>query len=132
MRYIDRLGNKSENDSFQDKFLKALYTNAVGRAFISILIHPIVSRAGGKFLSTNASKILIKPFVRKNHIDLSQYEKQEFDSYNDFFIRKIKKGARKVNMDSQVLISPCDSKLSVYQIDEHRQFFIKNTLYSIQ
>jgi len=130
MRYIDRMGNKSEKDSFQDKFLKALYTNIVGRALVNLLVNPVVSKIGGRLLSTSASKILIKPFVKSNNIDLSKYEKQEFDSYNDFFIRKIKKNERKINMDSKVLISPCDSKLSVYKIDENRRFFIKNTLYS--
>ena len=130
MRYIDRLGNISETDSFQDKFLKALYTNIVGRALLKLLVNPMVSKLGGRLLSTTASKVLIQPFVKSNNIDLSTYEKQEFDSYNDFFIRKIKKNERKINMDSKVLISPCDSKLSVYKIDKNRRFFIKNTLYS--
>ena len=130
MRCIDRLGNISKKDSFQDKFLKALYTNMVGRALLKLLVNPMVSKIGGMLLSTTASKILIEPFVKSNHIDLSKYEKQEFDSYNDFFIRKIKKNERRINMDSNVLISPCDSKLSVYKIDENRRFFIKNTLYS--
>jgi len=130
MRYIDRMGNKSEKDSFQDKFLKALYTNIVGRALVNLLVNPVVSKIGGRLLSTSASKILIKPFVKSNNIDLSKYEKQEFDSYNDFFIRKIKKNERIVNMDCKVLISPCDSKLSVHKINKNRHFFIKNTLYS--
>lgn len=130
MRYIDRFGNTSEKDSFQDKFLKALYTSTVGRALVKLLVNPIVSRIGGRLLSTNASKRLIKSFVKHNNIDLTKYEKQDFDSYNDFFIRKIKKGERVVDMDYNVLISPCDSKLSVYEIDENRQFFIKNTLYT--
>jgi len=130
MRYIDRLGKTSEKDSFQDKFLKALYTNLVGRALVKLLVNPIVSQLGGRLLSSSASKILIKQFVKSNNIDLSKYEKQKFDSYNDFFIRKIKKNERIVNMNCNVLISPCDSKLSVYKIDENRHFFIKNTLYS--
>ena len=130
MRYIDRLGNISEKDSFQDKFLKALYTNLVGRALIQLLVNPVVSKIGGRFLSSSVSKILIKPFVKSNNIDLSKYEKQEFDSYNDFFIRKIKENQRIINMDRKVLISPCDSKLSVYKIDENSHFYIKNTLYS--
>jgi len=132
MRYIDRLGNTSEKDSFQDKFLKALYTNVVGRALIQLLVNPVVSKIGGRLLSSSASKILIKPFVKSNNIDLSIYEKQEFDSYNDFFIRKIKENHRIINMDCKVLISPCDSKLSVYEIDENSHFFIKNTLYSMK
>jgi len=130
MRNSDRLGNINETDSFQDKFLKALYTNIVGRALLKLLVNPVVSKIGGTLLSTTASKILIKPFVKSNQIDLSKYEKQKFDSYNDFFIRKIKKNERIIHQDCNVLISPCDSKLSVYEIDKNSHFFIKNTLYS--
>lgn len=132
MKYIDRHGNVSENNSVQDKTLKVLYTSVPGRILLKLLVNPAVSRLGGMVLSTKASKVLIGPFVKSNHIDLSKYEKQEFDSYNDFFIRQIKNTERPIELSSDVLISPCDSKLSVYEIDENRQFFIKNTLYTVK
>lgn len=132
MKYIDRKGRTTEEYSFQDKLLKVLYTNVLGRALISVLVHPAISQIGGRFLSTKFSKVLIHPFVKSKKIDLSIYEKQEFDSYNDFFTRKIKKSERLVDRSNNVLISPCDSKLSVYKIDENRQVFIKNTYYTVK
>ena len=74
----------------------------------------------------------IRPFVEKNQIDLSQYEKQEFASYNEFFTRKIKAEERPVEMDEEVLISPCDGKVSVYPICEKGKFEIKHTAYTAE
>lgn len=130
MKYVDRLGNISGNDSVQDKFLKALYANIVGRFLVKILINPSVSKLGGSFLNSKYSKKLIKPFIKSNHIDLSLFEDQDYKSYNEFFIRKIKKNQRKIDLNYDTFISPCDSKLSVYEIKEDSHFYIKNTLYN--
>ena len=69
-------------------------------------------------------------FARTHGIDLNKYEKQKFDSYNDFFTRKIKAEERPVNREDTVLISPCDGKVSVYPIHENGRFFIKHTPYT--
>ena len=47
--------------------------------------------------------------------DLSK-KLQEFASYNEFFTRKIKAEERPEEMDEEVLIRPCDGKVSVYTI----------------
>lgn len=132
MKYIERSGKIAGDDSFQDRILKKMYSTIPGRFLMGILVAPVVSEIGGAFLNTRISKVFIKPFIRSNNIDMSKYEKQKFDSYNDFFIRQIKKSERPVDMRSNVLISPCDSKLSVYKIDENRQVFIKNTFYTVK
>jgi phosphatidylserine decarboxylase len=36
----------------------------------------------------------IKPFVEKHRIDMSQFEQVDYQSYNEFFIRKFRAGAR--------------------------------------
>ena len=41
-------------------------------------------------------------------------------SYNDFFTRKINVSRRPINTDKKTFISPCDSKLSVYTINEDK------------
>lgn len=131
MKYVDRSGNIKGADSSQDKLLKFMYKTIPGRMLIRLLVHPMVSKAGKMILSSGISRMLIRPFVRANNIDLSLYEKQKYLSYNDFFIRRIKKEHRPVRMDPHILISPCDAKLSVYEIRKDRHFFIKNTFYSL-
>lgn len=132
MKYRDRDGVSHGGDNSQDKFLQKLYGTAAGRMAVKVLCHPVVSRLGGWFLNTPVSKLGIKPFIRNNHIDMSEYEQRAFRSYNDFFTRKIRDGARPVNMSEDVLISPCDAKLSVYRIDKDSVFHIKNSDYTTE
>lgn len=120
-----------ENNS-QEKCLKWLYETKLGRRVLKILIKPWVSKVVGRLLNARISKIAIKPFIKKNHIDMSQYESVKYDSYNDFFMRKIKKECRPIDKDGTHFIAPCDSKLSVYKIREDSRFCIKNTQYSMQ
>ena len=132
MQYLDRDGKICGGETFQDRLLLKMYSTVPGRIAVSLLIRPWISKAGGYLLNTGISKVLINPFVKSNNIDLSDYEKKEFDSYNDFFIRQIKKELRPVDMNSDVLISPCDSKISVSQIDDKSQLFVKNTYYTVK
>lgn len=135
MRYIDREGKITIEDSGQDRLLGWLYTHRAGRMAVRLLIHPGVSRAAGWLLDRRWSSCLIGPFVKMNHIDMSCYEETRYRSYNDFFTRKIKEGQRKIAEDERVLISPCDGKLSVYPIgsgDAPGRFCIKNTEYTVE
>lgn len=132
MKYADRNGNRFEIDSKQDRFLKALYTSQVGRAFLKILTRPEVSKAGGLLLGSRCSVAAVRRFVKKNHIDLNLYEKQKYDSWNDFFTRKIKPENRPFDMRPEIFISPCDARLSVSAIDENSRFLIKNTVYTVK
>ena len=114
MRYADRDGNIYEEENGQDRLLHWMYTTMAGRASLKILIRPWVSKLGGAFLSSPISKCLIKGFVKNNHIDMSEYEKKNYKSYNEFFSRKIKEGKRPFPEDKTILGSPCDCKVSVY------------------
>lgn len=115
----------------QSRLLKSLYGSVCGRAVLKILTAPPLSRAAGAFMDSPLSKPLIKPFIRANNIDTSQYIMRGIGSYNDFFTRKIKKGARPVDVTPEHLISPCDSKLTVYKISKESFFRIKDSLYSV-
>lgn len=132
MKYMDRSGNIKGSDSFQDRFLKKMYGNALGRTVMKPLVHPAVSQIGGWLLNTSVSRLLVKPFVKANKIDLSLCEKAEFNSYNDFFTRKLKDGARNIVMEEEVFISPCDGKLTVYPICMDTRFLIKHTPYTVR
>ena len=131
MKQKFRDGTLIETDNGQDKFLKLLYGSTLGRIVLKPLVTPVVSNIAGVFLSTKASCVLIKPFIRSNHIDMSQYEDVTYNSYNEFFSRKIREGARPVDMTPTHFISPADSKLTVLPISEDTRFTLKHTEYSV-
>lgn len=109
-----------------------LYRNFLGRLLLKIISAPIISNIVAKILNDRLSIFFIKGFVKKNNINLSEYEDKKYISYNDFFTRKIKSAYRPINENKSVFISPCDSKLSVYKINEASVFKIKNSLYKLE
>lgn len=111
--------------------LSFLYKTAIGRFFLKLLTARWVSVVVGKFLDSRLSKPLIKGFVKKNGIDLSQYESDGFKCFNDCFCRKIKAGLRPVSDGENELVSPCDGLLSAYKIDGESVFDIKGSLYTV-
>lgn len=131
MKYADRNGKRWEESSSQDRFLEKLYGSVPGRILVKILVHPVFSKAGGWLLDTSASRMLIPGFIRRHKLNPGQWEKQKFSSYNEFFTRKLKDGERPLPGASQLLISPCDGKLTVYSADGKGRFLIKHTSYTL-
>ena len=127
MKNVDKKIRQVYYDKGQAKSLSFLYHTTVGRTCLKFLVKPSVSKISGRFLSTKLSSHMIKNFVRKNNIDLSEYEQRKFKSYNDFFTRKILDGKRNICMNKNAFIAPCDSKLSVYNITDKSTFKIKNS-----
>lgn len=126
-----KMKNSSLN-SFQDKLLDRLYNTAVGRILIRPLINPMVSKIGGKVLSLSISCCIVKPFIKLNHIDISDCENKKYTSFNDFFTRKLIDGARRVCEDANSVIAPCDGRLTVYPITDDGLFTVKHTGYSLK
>jgi phosphatidylserine decarboxylase len=132
MKCVDRNGNIVKQNEAQDKILKFLYKHMLGRVFLKQLVKPWVSKAAGAILDSPCSVGLIAPFIRKNHIDMEEYEERCFKSYNDFFTRRVKEGRRPIDEQPDHLIAPCDGKLCVYPIGKDSHFNIKNTEYTLE
>ena len=98
--------------------LNFLYKSAAGRILLKALCAPALSRAAGRFLDSPLSHFLIKPFVKKNNIDLSDYQTDGIKSFNQFFRRKIKDGKRPFDLRPESLCAPCDGLLSAWTISE--------------
>ena len=90
MQYKTRKGTIMIKKDTMDKLIPLLYQTSCGQKLVKLLTLPAVSKAGGFFLSTSASTLFIDPFVRRNHIKMSDYQYCFYKSYNDFFTRKIK------------------------------------------
>lgn len=131
IKTADRDGNIILENSAQDRFLAYMYGHMLGRILLKPLVSPGFSHLSGKMLSCRASSLLINPFVRARHIDLSQCREKKFHSFNEFFTRKLQPGARRIESDPDCLISPCDGRVCVYEINDSCSFEIKNTKYTL-
>lgn len=108
-----------------------LYNSTLGRIILKLLTARWLSSFCGMILNSKLSKPLIKGFVKKNNIDLSQYESQNFGCFNDCFCRKIKPELRPIDPNPNNFISPCDGLLSAYRIKEDTVFPIKQSSYTV-
>ncbi|MCI9489670.1 phosphatidylserine decarboxylase [Lachnospiraceae bacterium 48-42] len=127
----DRNGKTEEENSLQDKLLRWMYGHLLGRCLLKPLIMPGVSRLGGKLLDLRMSRVLVAPFVHRLSIDMTDYEQKEYVSYNDFFKRRLRPGARQIENAPEILVSPCDSRLSVYKVGSESTFKVKHTSYTL-
>ena len=132
MRCVNRSGNAINQNDIQNKILKFLYKNKLGRMLLKLLIRPWVSNVSGVVLNSSCSRILIPLFIKKYKIDIEEYEDCTYSSYNDFFTRRIKESQRVIDHQPNHLIAPCDGKLSVYHINQDSHFIIKNTPYTLK
>lgn len=119
---------KIEDDS---KSLRFLYKNPIGRVFLKVLYASWVSKVAGSFLSSSASRFIIKSFIKKNSIDMTQYEDVEYHDFNEFFTRRIRPELRPIDMDANKFISPCDGLLSSYRINQNTVIPAKQSRYTI-
>lgn len=111
--------------------LRFLYGTCVGRMVLKVLVHPWVSKVGGKVLSSKLSAKYIPHFIKKNDINMDKVIVPEggFTSFNDFFTRKQETEA--VDVPYGTLISPCDGFLTPLKIKKDTTFAIKGSRYSM-
>ncbi len=132
MIYYSRQRNSKENIITESsKALNFLYGCFLGRCILKLATRKCISNLIGWYMNTSFSKRRIEKFVDKNNINKYEYEIKKYKSYNDFFTRKVIESKRPINARSSVLISPCDSKLTVYNINEDLTLKIKDSYYSI-
>ncbi len=127
----DRTGKQVTKVVSGEKALGYLYNTRTGRTVLKLITRRSVSKVTGKILNSRVSKLGIKKFVKKNNINVCEYEERKYRSYNDFFTRKIKPGRRMICMAKSALICPCDGKLSVYDIKDESVFHIKDSVYTV-
>lgn len=114
------------------KSLKFLYKTPVGRTVLKYFVSgKTASKIAGKFIDMPISRYKIKPFIKKNNIDMSEYIQCRYRSFSDFFIRQINDFSRPIDNNDDSLIAVADSKLLYYPIDENAAITIKNAVYTI-
>ena len=109
--------------------LRFMYNTIIGRIILKIATTKMIANIYSTYMNSKFSKRKIKKFIKKNCINMEEYKETKYNSFNDFFIREIKPNKRKIEDN---LIAICDSKLSVYKLDENSKFEIKNSIYTVE
>lgn len=133
IQYIDRKSGEllTENPPAEG-LLKFLYTHPFGKtAFLPLVKRKFISDWYGKRMDKPSSKKRIQSFVNEFDIDLNEAEKSinEFTSFNDFFYRKLKPAARKIE---DGFISPGDGRLLAFEnVADVNEFYVKGRKFTM-
>lgn len=133
IKYVDReTGQVLIENVYGEKWLDWLYHNPVGEATLwTIAKRKLITSLYGDEMEKPASADKIVPFVKEYGVDLSIAEKQNFTSFNDFFIRKLKPEARPIVADSLAVASPADGKILAYENIKNADFYIKGFRFNV-
>lgn len=134
--YFDRERGTLENESvYAGGFLRWLYNSRPGGlAERALVATPWPSRVWGALHATRWSRRRIPGFVRRLGIDLSDSAKPlaEFATFNEFFTRGLRAGARPVCEEPGVLVAPVDGKVLAYpRVDPGVPFRIKRSWFDL-
>lgn len=133
--FRDRATGKLEQEKvFGEQALAFLYGgSALGKAARRLISrNPLWSQLYGWWQSQSWTKSSIAPFIEKFDMDPSEFVKAvpEFTSFNDFFIRELKKDARPIAEDA--ITMPADARyLAVPNIQESDGFLVKGQKFSL-
>ena len=112
-----------------EKYLKFLYYNPFGKLALNLVIkRKFLTWYYGKEMDKKSSVSKIKSLIESAGINMAESKKNidEFNSFNEFFIRELKAGAREIDMNENTLVSPADGRIFVYEnLSEVNKFFLK-------
>lgn len=115
----------------ENMFIRFIYGTCAGRILLKFVTKRKVSVFMGRLLDSYISKPLINFYIKKYSIDMSEYVQKDYRSFNEFFIRKRKDDIEGADYSDDILISPCDGMLSIYEVDENASYTIKHISYSL-
>lgn len=137
IKYIERKTGEEKKEVVPgENFLKFLYYNPFGELSLNgVVKRKMLTAYYGKQMDTEKSVEKIPDFVKSTGINMEESKKsiEEFKSFNDFFIRELKEGMRPVDMREDVLTSPADGKIFVYEdMDDLKKFFAKGEEFTLK
>ncbi len=139
--YKDRITGKVVPEKvYGEKLIQLIYGNGcfaqtIGKLLLHLFKWPCVSHLFGYLQSLPNSKKKIAPFIKEYDLDPHEFEKipEDFTSFNDFFIRHLKKGARSIAHGVGVAIIPADGRYLAYEnLSKSALFSMKGCSYTIQ
>ena len=134
--YFDRYQQKVCTEKvYGDKALRWTYGTRSGRLLLSALIQrAIFSRWYGWRMDRPASRAKVLPFIQQFELDPTEFLQQpdEFQTFNEFFFRKLKPAARPVNDNPARAVFPADGRhLCVPDLSDCNGLFVKGEMFDL-
>jgi len=140
--FIDRQTKEVKAEKVYGKFfIELLYGKNFIAWIFSFFMLPLFSRLSifsqlyGYFQKSAGSRFKIKSFIKNFHVDASEFldSVDSFQSFNDFFIRKLQPSARPIFDGNDVAVLPADARYLVFpNIQRSEGFFVKGKKFNLE
>ena len=134
--YFDRYADVVKTEKiYGEAYLRWAYETLPGHLMVAALVkRTLFSRWYGWRMNRSASRDLIRPFIDQYELDVDEFVEDcgAFDSFNAFFSRKLKPGARPVDAGHDSLVFPADGRhLGFENISEIEGIYCKGQTLSL-
>jgi phosphatidylserine decarboxylase len=123
-----------EETVFEKDVMEFLYGSRLGFLITELLFkHRWATELYARLQHSPGSKQKIAKFVESHGVNLDELERpiESFNTFNEFFIRRLKDSARPIDRNPASLISIADCRLSVYPIREDAVYPVKAGSFTI-
>lgn len=139
IEYVDRKTGKVEVEKIYGRWaLSLLYGESIPARIFSFFFLPLLARIPwisawyGLLQKRPKSAQKIKPFIAVFQVDASEFETQDFQSFNDFFIRKLRPESRPLDPDPNRAVLPADGRYFVFpDVSKASRFYVKGQEFSL-
>jgi phosphatidylserine decarboxylase len=132
--YNRKTGSLEQEAVFEKDVMEFLYGSRLGFFITELLFkHRWTTELYARLQHGPGSKRKIRKFVESHGVNLDELERpiESFNTFNEFFVRRLKDSARPIDRDPSSLISIADCRLSVYPIREDAVYPVKAGSFTI-
>ena len=134
--YFDRYSRTTRTEKvFGERWLRFAYENPAGRLAVWLFAsRRFFSWYYGRRMNDRRSDMLIFKFIADYEIDAMEFAKSafEFKTFNEFFHRALKPGARPVDPGAATAVLPADGRHLAFQdVDAAEGFYVKGAKFTL-
>lgn len=116
IQFIDReTGETKQEKVYGGGLVRFLYSTRLGSVIESALARRLLSDVYGLYQSSGISRRKVNRFISDFDLDMSEYVAGPFNSFNDFFIREFRSGARTFPSDSTTMGAVAEGRYLGYE-----------------
>lgn len=136
IRFYNRTTKQVETEKvFGEGWLRFAYENPAGRLFVWLVARrKLFSWWYGRKMNKRVSALQILPFITAYDIDVDEFAKSAFDykTFNEFFYRALKPGARPIAEGERVAVMPADGRHLVFpNVEKTPGFYVKGAQFTL-
>ncbi len=137
IRYFHRAKKTVETEQvYGEAWLRWTYGTALGRIAQNLFVkRALLSRYYGWRMSMRASANRVLPFIVDYGLDVDEFAKKPFafKTFNEFFYRALKPGARPIAADERVAVLPADGRHLAFQnVEVASGFYAKGQRFDLK